>query len=127
MPVPVPVEQVCILAETLGKVLFPERIDEGRVNQVGLGHKAGGRTEVLLLFPVHGDLGFSRAGARLPAGFFPTDLAFFEPDLATAHDSFPGNRRNNAPSSEERTAMLLGGKNDATSIEGSQSRAALRA
>ena len=57
VPVLVPAQQVGVLPKALREVLLAEPLQDRRVVRVGLADKPGRGLDVLLLPPVHGDLG----------------------------------------------------------------------
>src|ERR1019366_6528628 len=58
VPVPVPAQEVGILTKALREVLLPEAFQDRRIVRVGLPDAARRGLDVLLLPPVHRDLGF---------------------------------------------------------------------
>ena len=58
VPVPVPAQQVGVLAKALREVLLPKAVQDRRIVRVGLADEARRRLDVLLLSPVHRNLGF---------------------------------------------------------------------
>ncbi len=58
VPVPVPTQQIGVVAKALREILFAEAFVDAGIGQIGLAYKFGGRIVVFLLPPMHCDLSF---------------------------------------------------------------------
>jgi hypothetical protein len=57
-PLAIPIQEIGVSVKALGKILFGEFLDEGRVDEIGLCFEFLCRVKILLFFPVDGDLSF---------------------------------------------------------------------
>src|SRR5258708_22932548 len=61
VPIVVPVQELRILVEALGKMLLAEFFDDGGIGEISLGDEFFGKIKILFLLPMHRDFRFCYA------------------------------------------------------------------